>query len=167
MLETQVQSLGREDPICRGATKPVCHNYLACALEPSSHSCWRPLPRAHALQQERPLPGEVWAPQQESSLHSTWLEKEPCSSKDPAWPKINLKIKKINRKTKKHGAQNKEWRIARQKKQTELTPKSSGEFWTQMSFEHLEMKRWLSTEGHKSMWSMSSHRKGKGAKGTA
>ena len=25
--ETQVRALVREDPTCRGATKPMCHNY--------------------------------------------------------------------------------------------------------------------------------------------
>ena len=29
-----------EDPTCRGATKPVRHNYWACALEPASHNYW-------------------------------------------------------------------------------------------------------------------------------
>ena len=33
--ETQVQSLVQEDPTCRGATKPTCHNYWVCALEPT------------------------------------------------------------------------------------------------------------------------------------
>ena len=37
---TQVQSLVREDPTCHGATKPVCRNYWACALEPASHNYW-------------------------------------------------------------------------------------------------------------------------------
>ena len=27
MQGTRVRSLVREDPTCRGATKPVCHNY--------------------------------------------------------------------------------------------------------------------------------------------
>ncbi|KAJ8793066.1 hypothetical protein J1605_003743 [Eschrichtius robustus] len=35
---TRVQALVREDPTCRGATKPVRHNYWACALEPMSHN---------------------------------------------------------------------------------------------------------------------------------
>ena len=35
---TQVQALVWEDPTCRGAAKPVCHNYRACALEPASHN---------------------------------------------------------------------------------------------------------------------------------
>ncbi|KAJ8776863.1 hypothetical protein J1605_015040 [Eschrichtius robustus] len=31
---TRVRALVREDPTCRGATKPMCHNFRACALEP-------------------------------------------------------------------------------------------------------------------------------------
>ena len=38
MQGTRVRALVREDPACRGATKPVRHNYQACALEPASHS---------------------------------------------------------------------------------------------------------------------------------
>ena len=33
-----VRALIQEDPTCHGATKPVCHNYLAYALEPASHN---------------------------------------------------------------------------------------------------------------------------------
>ena len=59
---TRVWSLVRGDPTCRGASKPVCHNYWACALEPVSHNYWarapqllRPArPRARALQQLNP-----------------------------------------------------------------------------------------------------------------
>ena len=40
MQGTQVPSLAQEDPTCRGATKPVCHNYWACALESTSHNYW-------------------------------------------------------------------------------------------------------------------------------
>ena len=42
---TQVRALFREDPTCRGATKPVCHNYWACALEPTSHNYWACVPQ--------------------------------------------------------------------------------------------------------------------------
>ena len=35
---TWVQALVREDPTCRGAAKPMWHNYWACALEPASHN---------------------------------------------------------------------------------------------------------------------------------
>ena len=38
MQGTRVRALVREDPTCRGATKPVSHNYRACALEPVSHN---------------------------------------------------------------------------------------------------------------------------------
>ena len=38
MHGTQVRSLVREDPTCSGATKPVHHNYWACALEPMSRN---------------------------------------------------------------------------------------------------------------------------------
>ena len=38
MQGTQVQALVQEDPTCRGATKPVRHNYRACALEPVCHN---------------------------------------------------------------------------------------------------------------------------------
>ena len=40
MQGTWVQALVREDPTCRGATKPVRHNYWTCALEPASHNYW-------------------------------------------------------------------------------------------------------------------------------
>ena len=38
MQGTRVPSLVREDPTRRGATKPMRHNYWACALEPPSHN---------------------------------------------------------------------------------------------------------------------------------
>ena len=49
MQGTQVRALVREDPTCRGATKPMCHNFWACALEPTSHNYW-----AHVLQLLKP-----------------------------------------------------------------------------------------------------------------
>ena len=45
MQETRVWALGREDTTCRGATKSMCHNYLACALEPMSHNYWALVPQ--------------------------------------------------------------------------------------------------------------------------
>ena len=38
MQEAWVRALVQEDPTCRGAMKPVHHNYWACALEPVSHN---------------------------------------------------------------------------------------------------------------------------------
>ena len=46
---TWVRSLVWEDPTCCRATKPVHHNYWACALEPTSHNYW-----AHAPQLLKP-----------------------------------------------------------------------------------------------------------------
>ena len=40
MQGTRVRALVWEDPTCRGATKPVRHNYRACALEPVHHNYW-------------------------------------------------------------------------------------------------------------------------------
>ena len=45
MQGTWFQALVRKDPTCRGATKPMCHTYRACALEPVCHNYW-----AHVLQ---------------------------------------------------------------------------------------------------------------------
>ena len=42
MQGTRVRALVREDPTCRRATKPVCHNFWACALEPVRHNYWSP-----------------------------------------------------------------------------------------------------------------------------
>ena len=39
---TWVRDLVREDPTCRGATKPMRHNHWAHALEPASHNYWSP-----------------------------------------------------------------------------------------------------------------------------
>ena len=71
MQGTRVRALVREDPTCRGATKPVSHNYWACALEPVSHNYWAHhattteahAARAHTLQQEKPPQWEARAPQ--------------------------------------------------------------------------------------------------------
>ena len=45
MQGTRVRALVREDPTCRGATKPMRHNYWACALEPASHNYWAHVPQ--------------------------------------------------------------------------------------------------------------------------
>ena len=45
MQGTQVWFLVQEDPTCRRATKPVRHNYWACALEPTSHNYWARMPQ--------------------------------------------------------------------------------------------------------------------------
>ena len=45
MQGTWIWSLVLEDPTCHGATKPVCHNYRACTLEPASHNYWAHMPQ--------------------------------------------------------------------------------------------------------------------------
>ena len=45
MQGTRLQALVQEDPTCHGATKPVHHNYWACALEPASHNYWAGVPQ--------------------------------------------------------------------------------------------------------------------------
>ena len=75
---TWVRALVQEDPTCCGATKPMYHNYCACALEPESHNYWAHVlqllspraattearvPRARAPQQEKPPQWEARAPQ--------------------------------------------------------------------------------------------------------
>ena len=71
MQGTRVWSLVQEVPTCHGASKPVCHNCWArepqllslCATTAEAYA-----PRAHALQQEKPLPCGAWAPQQRVAL---------------------------------------------------------------------------------------------------
>ena len=71
MQGTRVQALVWEDPTCRGATKPACHNYWACALEPASHNYWahmsqllKPARLEPMLHNEKPPQWEAHAPQQ-------------------------------------------------------------------------------------------------------
>ena len=96
MQGTRVRALVREDPTCHGATKPVCHNYWACALEPASHNYWAHAPRARAPQQEKPLQREACALQHRVACARRNYRKPVCSNEDPTQSKINtLKKKKI------------------------------------------------------------------------
>ena len=96
MQETWVQSLVREDPACRKATKPKLHNYQACALESGSHNYWAHVsqvlkpasPRACALQQEKPQQYHPYTTTKSSSLLPQ-LEERKNSNKHTAQPKIN------------------------------------------------------------------------------
>ena len=72
MQGTQVRALVREDPTCCIATKPVCHNYWACTLEPDSHNYRARMPQllkpAHLepvlRNKEKPPPWEARTLQQ-------------------------------------------------------------------------------------------------------
>ena len=102
MQETQVQSLVREDPTCCIATEPMHHSYWACALEPGNCNYWAYMPqllkpiclRACAVRPEKPPQREACTPQPEGSPCLQQLVKTPCSSKDPAQPRINKIILK-------------------------------------------------------------------------
>ena len=79
MQGTQFRSLVREDPTCRGATKPVRPNYWAHVPQLTKPACSGThvpqllslraataearAPRARAPQQEKPLQWEAHAPQ--------------------------------------------------------------------------------------------------------
>ena len=66
MQGTQFRALVWEDPTCRGATKSVHHNYWARKpqlLSPRATTTEAHAPRAHALQQEKPLQWEACASQ--------------------------------------------------------------------------------------------------------
>ena len=84
MQGTQVRSLARKDPTCRGATKPVRHNYWACALEPVCHNYWTRVPQ---LLKPAHLEPEL------CSKRSHCNEKPAHRNKDPTQPQIN----KLNR----------------------------------------------------------------------
>ena len=89
---TQVQALVREDPSCRGATKPMRHNYWAGALEPVSHNYWAQVP-----QLLKPVCLEPVL-RNKRSHHN---EKPALSNKDPTQPKLNTWINKFIKKQQK------------------------------------------------------------------
>ena len=66
MQGARVRALVREDPTCRGATKPVRRNYWAREpqlLSPRAATTEPCVPRARAPQQEKPPQWEARAPQ--------------------------------------------------------------------------------------------------------
>ena len=97
MQGTRVRSLVQEDPTCRGANKPVGHNYWACTLEPASHNYWAHVttieartPRAHAPQQGEATAMRSPRTTTKSIPCSLQLEWKPArSNEDPTQPKIN------------------------------------------------------------------------------
>ena len=60
MQGTRVRALVREDPTCRGATKPMCHNYWACVPQLLKPASLEPLLR----NKDKPPQWEARAPQQ-------------------------------------------------------------------------------------------------------
>ena len=79
--ETQVWFLVWEDPTCHGATKPVCHNYWACALKYGNYNFG-----AHVPQLWSPCAAttEAHMPQRLCSTRSHCHEKpKHCSKEEP------------------------------------------------------------------------------------
>ena len=96
MQRTQVRALVQEDPTCHGATKPVCHNYWACALEPVSHNYWahepqllKPACLEPVLCNEKPLQWESHATATKSSPRSPQPEKARVQQQRPNTAKSN------------------------------------------------------------------------------
>ena len=88
MQGTQVRALVWEDPTCRGATKPVRHNYWACALEPTSHNYWARMPQLWkparpepVLRNEKPPQWEARAPQWRVAPLATTRESSRAATK--------------------------------------------------------------------------------------
>ena len=80
MQGTRIRAMVQEDPTCRGATKPVGHNYWAHApqllslcsrahepqlLSPCATTTEARKPRARAPEQGKPLQWEARAPNEE------------------------------------------------------------------------------------------------------
>ena len=68
-------SLIQEDPTCCGATKPVHHNYWACALEPASHNYWACMPQLLKPAHLEPMLRNKRSHHNENSAHHN--EEEP------------------------------------------------------------------------------------------
>ena len=84
MQEPRVRALVWEDPTCRGATKPLSHNYWASALEPVSYNYWGHVPQllqpVHLepmLRNKRSHRNEKPRTTMKSSPRSPQLEKSP------------------------------------------------------------------------------------------
>ena len=79
MQGTRVRALVLEDPTCRGATKPVRHNYWAYTLEPVSHNYWACEPQLLSLR----------ATTAEPACHNYWAgvpgARAPQQEKPPQW----------------------------------------------------------------------------------
>ena len=89
MQKTQVWSLVQEDSTCLGATKPVYHNYWACALEPGSHNYCAQVPYSPYTATREDIMMRSLSTAMKNSPYSPQPEKSPSSNWDPAQPKIN------------------------------------------------------------------------------
>ena len=79
MNGTRVRALVLEDLTCRRATKPVCHNYWACALEPASYNYWVCVPQLLKPPCLAPVAPQQEKPPQWEACASHWRVASPCS----------------------------------------------------------------------------------------
>ena len=85
-----VQSVILQDPTRRGATRPVNHNYWACALESGGHNYWSPRATEPELHSRR---SHCNAATREEPTHSATREK-PVLQQRPSTAKNNF-FKKV------------------------------------------------------------------------
>ena len=69
MQGTRVRSLIQEDPTCRVATKPVRHNYWACARKLASHNYWTCVPQLLKPTHLEPVLHNKRSPRSEKPAH--------------------------------------------------------------------------------------------------
>ena len=100
MQGTRVRALVWEDPTCHEATKPVRHNYWACALEPMSHNNWacvppllKPTHLEPVLHNKRSHCNEKPAHRNEEYPPLATTRENPRSNDDPTQPKNKFKKK--------------------------------------------------------------------------
>ena len=95
MQGSRVRALVWEDPTCHGATKPVCHNYWACALKPASHNYWAQVPQLLKHARLEPVLCNKRSHCNEKPAHHNkeqpllTTRKPACSKEDPTQTKIN------------------------------------------------------------------------------
>ena len=90
MQGTQDWALVREDPTCRGATKPMLHNYWACALEPASHNYWACVPQLLKPVRLEPVLRNKRSHHNEKSAHMK------SSSRSPELEKAHVQQRRPN-----------------------------------------------------------------------
>ena len=82
MQRTRVRSLVQEDSTCCGATRPVCHDYWARALEPSNCNYWNPCALKPVLCNKRNHSNEKPENHKKRTAPAlSQLEESPC----PQW----------------------------------------------------------------------------------
>ena len=98
MQGTRVWALVREDPTCRGATKPVCHNYWAYVPQLQKPTHLEPV-----LRNKRSHLGEKPAHRNEEKPPLDAARESPCTAtKTQRSQKINKQINKFLLKKKRN-----------------------------------------------------------------